>query len=80
MNTMKTHRKLIMRGCLRCHGDLLHDDYEDEYTCLQCGRRADLTSGHPVATEPSEGIKVLTAPSFTVRTRAEARRHRAKAA
>jgi hypothetical protein len=79
MTTTRTQRKLLMRACRRCHGDLLHDDYEDEYTCLQCGRRADLTSGQPVATAPNEAIKVITAPPvFRALTRAEARRRRDK--
>ena len=82
MTTMKTQRKLLMRACPRCHGDLLHDDYEDEYICLQCGRRADLSSGQPVASTPNEAIKVITAPPvFRAVTRAEARRrHRTRAA
>jgi hypothetical protein len=79
--TTKTQRKLLMRACPRCHGDLLHDDYEDEYTCLQCGRRADLSAGQPVAATPSEAIRVISAPPvFRTLTRAEARRRRAKAA
>ena len=75
MTTMKTQSKIMMRACPRCHGDLLHDEYEDEYRCLQCGRRATLTSGQPVPTEP-EAIKVLTPKPLVVRTRAEARRMR----
>jgi len=75
MTTMKTQRKIVMRACPRCHGDLLHDDYEDEFVCLQCGRRADLTSGQPIASEP-DPIEVLTPKPVVVRTRAEARRHR----
>ena len=79
MNTMKTQRKLVMRACPRCHGDLLHDEYEDEFRCLQCGRRADLTSAQPPATAPT-GIEVLTPKPVVIRTRAEARRHRNAAA
>ena len=79
MTTMKTQRKIVMRACPRCHGDLLHDDYEDEFVCLQCGRRADLASGQLVASEP-EGIEVLTPKPVVTRTRAEARLHRRKAA
>jgi len=36
-----TGRKILLRACPRCRGDLFHDDYEDEFACLQCGRRAD---------------------------------------
>ena len=80
MTTTKTQRKLMLRACPRCGGDLLHDDYEDEFTCLQCGRRADLSAGHPVATEPEAAIQVLTPPRFVALTRAEARRRRKVAA
>jgi tRNA(Ile2) C34 agmatinyltransferase TiaS len=79
MTTMRSQRKLVMRACPRCHGDLLHDEYEDEFRCLQCGRRADLTSGQPVVEVPA-GIEVLTPKPVVTRTRAEARRHRKPAA
>ena len=79
MTTMRSQSKIVMRACPRCHGDLLHDEYEDEFRCLQCGRRADLTSGQPVAKEP-EAIQVLTPRPVIVRTRAEARRMRKHAA
>jgi hypothetical protein len=79
MNTMKSQRKLMMRACPRCHGDLLHDEYEDEFRCLQCGRRADLSSGQPIVAEPVS-IEVLTPKPVVTRTRAEARRHRKMAA
>ena len=79
MNTMRSQSKIVMRACPRCHGDLLHDEYEDEFRCLQCGRRADLTSGQPVAQEPA-GIEVLKPRPVIVRTRAEARRLRKQAA
>jgi hypothetical protein len=79
MQTMRSQSKIVMRACPRCHGDLLHDEYEDEFRCLQCGRRADLTSGQPVVKEPA-GIQVLTPRPVIVRTRAEARRMRKQAA
>ena len=75
MPTMRNQRKIVMRACPRCHGDLLHDEYEDEFRCLQCGRRADLSSGQPVMDEPAP-IEVLTPKPVTIRTRAEARRIR----
>jgi predicted nucleic acid-binding Zn-ribbon protein len=34
-----TLRKLILRGCNHCGGDLFPD--EDAYLCLQCGHEAD---------------------------------------
>jgi hypothetical protein len=36
----RTERRLMLHACPRCQGDLFHDDYEDEFVCLQCGRRA----------------------------------------
>src|SRR3954471_18521230 len=57
MATMRSQSKIVMHACPRCQGDLMHDEYEGEYRCLQCGRRADLTSGQPVVSEPA-GIQV----------------------
>ena len=41
---------IIRRGCMRCGGDLFLDQLEartprddDEYVCLQCGRRVQRT-------------------------------------
>ncbi len=39
--TMQASRKIMLHACPRCRGDLFHDEYEDEFVCLQCGRRAD---------------------------------------
>ena len=77
MTTMKTNRKLMLRACPRCRGDLMHDDYEDDFVCLQCGRRANLSEGQPVPVQPPS-IEVLTAPPpARVSTRREARQRRA---
>ncbi len=37
----KTRRaaKIVLRACPRCHGDLFPDEYEEDFACLQCGRR-----------------------------------------
>jgi hypothetical protein len=40
MTTIKS-RNLLLHACPRCHGDLLHDAQDDEFVCIQCGRRAD---------------------------------------
>jgi len=32
-------RKILLRSCPRCRGDLFPD--EEELACLQCGRRVD---------------------------------------
>jgi hypothetical protein len=39
---------LRIRGCGRCGGDLVHDVFEDEWRCLQCGRQA----GTAIETRP----------------------------
>lgn len=31
-------RKLMLKACARCHGDLLFDSYEEDFACMQCGR------------------------------------------
>ena len=37
---MKTRTtKIMLRACPRCHGDLFPDEYEEDFACLQCGRR-----------------------------------------
>ena len=33
------HAKIVLRACPRCHGDLFPDEYEEDFACLQCGRR-----------------------------------------
>jgi hypothetical protein len=35
----KTTRKILLRACPRCQGDLFPDKYEEDFACLQCGRR-----------------------------------------
>ena len=32
-------RKILLRSCPRCRGDLFRDSYDEEFACLQCGRR-----------------------------------------
>jgi hypothetical protein len=36
---LDTTRKLLMRACPRCRGDLIRDRHEGDFGCLQCGRR-----------------------------------------
>ena len=33
-----TTRKIMLKACARCHGDLLFDSYEEDFACMQCGR------------------------------------------
>jgi hypothetical protein len=37
-----TKTRIMLRACPRCHGDLFPDDYEEDFACLQCGRRFDV--------------------------------------
>ena len=30
---------IILHACPRCQGDLFPDIYEEDFACLQCGRR-----------------------------------------
>ena len=43
-------KNMMMRACPRCGGDLYRDmlEVEEEFVCLQCGRRAGV-AGPPVA-------------------------------
>ena len=38
MKNLKKSR-ILLRACPRCHGDLFPDDWEEDFACLQCGRR-----------------------------------------
>jgi hypothetical protein len=31
--------RIVLRACPRCQGDLFPDEYEEDFACLQCGRR-----------------------------------------
>ncbi len=31
--------RLLLHACPRCHGDLFPDTFEEDFACLQCGRR-----------------------------------------
>ena len=47
--------KIVLRACPRCHGDLFPDEYEEDFACLQCGRRLGLAAVAELArgqTEP----------------------------
>ena len=38
------HAKIVLRACPRCHGDLFPDEYEEDFACLQCGRRLSIAA------------------------------------
>ena len=59
---MKTqsYAKIMLRGCQRCGGDLVWD--EDEYACLQCGRRQALD-----ATSVSLDVRAMALAGGAVR-------------
>ncbi len=59
MRQITKARMLRLRACPRCHGDLIldEDEYnretdEDEYYCLQCGRRITVSKLTGVEREP----------------------------
>ena len=33
--------RIILHACPRCQGDLFPDEFEEDFACLQCGRRFD---------------------------------------
>ena len=35
--------RIILRACPRCQGDLFPDSYEEDFACLQCGRRVSIS-------------------------------------
>lgn len=35
----KTAHKILLHACPRCGGDLFPDTEEEDFACLQCGRR-----------------------------------------
>lgn len=39
MKKVLRNAKIVLRACPRCHGDLFPDEYEEDFACLQCGRR-----------------------------------------
>jgi uncharacterized Zn finger protein (UPF0148 family) len=49
---MKSNRKVLLRACPRCSGDLFPD--EDDFACLQCGRRVEAVqvTDRPVIERP----------------------------
>ena len=36
--------KIVLRACPRCSGDLFPDEYEEDFACLQCGRRLGISA------------------------------------
>ncbi|HWO73867.1 MAG TPA: hypothetical protein VNN21_09955 [Dehalococcoidia bacterium] len=39
MRNVSANRKIVIRGCTRCHGDLFFDRFEEDFFCLQCAKR-----------------------------------------
>jgi hypothetical protein len=39
MKNKLRNAKIMLRACPRCQGDLFPDEYEEDFACLQCGRR-----------------------------------------
>ena len=53
----KTTKRLLLRACPRCHGDLFPDNEdEDLLACLQCGRRIPEAQLSAAATVPAREL------------------------
>ena len=52
------HAKIALRACPRCQGDLFPDEYEEDFACLQCGRRFGVTAVREILAS-REGEKEL---------------------
>ena len=37
--TKNTKSRILLHACPRCQGDLFPDEDENDFACLQCGRR-----------------------------------------
>jgi tRNA(Ile2) C34 agmatinyltransferase TiaS len=37
--TKNIRNRILLHACPRCQGDLFPDDEENDFACLQCGRR-----------------------------------------
>lgn len=54
--------KIVLRACPRCHGDLFPDEYEEDFACLQCGRRLSLSDVNEItAARAAEGQELVAA-------------------
>jgi len=49
--------RIILRACPRCQGDLFLDSYEEDFACLQCGRRVSIS--HVLQAERESVAKTL---------------------
>jgi len=45
--------RIILRACPRCQGDLFPDIYEEDFACLQCGRRVSTSQVLQAEREPA---------------------------
>ena len=48
------HAKIVLRACPRCNGDLFPDEYEEDFACLQCGRRFGVVAVAEIMAERAE--------------------------
>ena len=53
--------KIVLRACPRCHGDLFPDEYEEDFACLQCGRRLSIAMVHELMTGRETGQELVQA-------------------
>jgi predicted RNA-binding Zn-ribbon protein involved in translation (DUF1610 family) len=55
------HAKIALRACPRCHGDLFPDEYEEDFACLQCGRRLTIAAVAEIMRERLEERELVSA-------------------
>jgi predicted RNA-binding Zn-ribbon protein involved in translation (DUF1610 family) len=52
--------KIVLRACPRCNGDLFPDEFEEDFACLQCGRRFEVAAVHEIM-ESRQSVTELVA-------------------
>jgi len=64
MTMRRTNSAILVRSCSRCGGDLFRDiledirDQEEEYVCLQCGRRTTWSVASGQTVPPSHDRRI----------------------
>jgi tRNA(Ile2) C34 agmatinyltransferase TiaS len=53
--------RIILRACPRCQGDLFPDINEEDFACLQCGRRVSTSQMLQAERESAEKTLVAAA-------------------
>ena len=53
--------KIVLRACPRCQGDLFPDEYEEDFACLQCGRRFGIAAVREIMAAREAGKELVNA-------------------